>query len=380
MPQRRILLIGGGHSHLEVLRRLAHKPEPGIELTLVSANALTPYSGMLPGLIAGHYTVADSHIDLPALARWMRARFVCDRVVELDLHTRIARLAEGGIEPFDLVSIDIGSAPDSSVPGAREHAIGVKPVDRFLPAWATLRSDAGAGRVHTIVVVGAGAGGVEALFAMQFRLTQTMGGESPRFALVTDQPHVLPEHAPSGRKRRGKLLVARDVVLHTGSGAVAVEAGAVVTANGRRIAADRVVWATSASAAPWLAASALDCDARGFVRVNSHLQSVADPFVFAAGDCASLEPDPRPKSGVFAVREGPPLAANLRRAARHEPLVAYVPQRQALSLITTGNRCAVASWGPFAAEGEWIWRWKDRIDRRFCARYRPPEGPKSPAA
>jgi selenide,water dikinase len=380
MPQRRILLIGGGHSHLEVLRRFAQKPESAIELTLISPNALTPYSGMLPGLIAGHYTVADSHIDLVALAHWARARFVCDRVVELDLYTRIARLAEGGIEPFDLVSIDIGSAPDSSVPGAREHAIGVKPVDRFLSAWATLQTDAIGGRVRTIVVVGAGAGGVEALFAMQFRLTQTMGDEAPRFALVTDQPHVLPEHAPSVRKQLGKLLIARDVVLHTGSGAVAVEAGAVVTANGRHVAADRVVWATSASAAPWLAASSLDCDARGFVRVNSHLQSVADPFVFAAGDCASLETAPRPKSGVFAVREGPPLAANLRRAARHESLVSYAPQRQALSLITTGTRCAVASWGPFAAEGEWVWRWKDRIDRNFCARYRPSVGPRSPAA
>ncbi len=374
MAQRRILLIGGGHSHLEVLRRFAQRPDPGIELTLVSPNALTPYSGMLPGLIAGHYTVADSHIDLPALSRWAQARFVCDRVVELDLYTRIARLAEGGIEPFDLASIDIGSAPDASIPGAREHAIGVKPVDRFLAAWAALQVDAAAGRVRTIVVVGAGAGGVEALFAMQFRLTQTMAGEAPRFALVTDQPHVLPEHPPSVRKGLGKLLIARDVVLHTGSAAVAVEPGAVVTANGRHIAADRIIWATSASAAPWLAASSLDCDARGFVRVNRHLQSVSDPSVFAAGDCATQDGEPRPKSGVFAVREGPPLAANLRHAARHETLVAFTPQRRTLALITTGGRHAVASWGPAAAQGEWVWRWKDRIDRRFCARYRLPEG------
>ncbi len=372
LMRRRVLLIGGGHSHLEVLRRFAQKPDPGIELTLVSPNALTPYSGMLPGLIAGHYTIADSHIDLPALSRWAHARFVCDRAVELDLYARIVRLAEGSIEPFDLVSLDIGSAPDTCVPGAREHAIGVKPVDRFLPAWEALQADAAAGRVRTIVVVGAGAGGVETLFAMQFRLAQALAGEMPRFALVTDQAHILPEHAPSVRKRLGRLLIARDVVLHTGSAAVAVESGAVLTANGRRIAADRVVWATSASAAPWLAASSLDCDARGFVRVNRNLQSVSDPFVFAAGDCATQRGHPRPKSGVVAVRQGPPLAANLRHAARHEPLVAFVPQRLTLALITTGARHAVASWGPIAANGPWVWRWKDRIDRKFCARYRPP--------
>jgi selenide,water dikinase len=372
MPQRRILLIGGGHSHLEVLRRFAHRPDPAIELTLVSPNALTSYSGMLPGLVAGHYTVAESHIDLPALAHWAQARFVCDRVVELDLYTRMVRLAEGSVEPFDLVSIDVGSAPDTSAPGAREHAIAVRPIDRFLAAWVTLQAEAAAGHVRTIVVVGGGAGGVEMLLAMQYRLAQALGGDAPRFALLTDQSHLLPQHSPAVRKYLGKLLVARDVVLHTASAAVAVEIGAVVTGGGRRIAADRVIWATSAAAPPWLAASSLACDERGFVRVNRFLQSVSDPFVFAAGDCATQDGNPRPKSGVFAVREGPPLAANLRRIARHEPLVAFTPQRRALSLIATGAQHAVASWGPIEADGEWIWRWKDRIDRRFCARYRPP--------
>jgi selenide,water dikinase len=376
VAQRRVLLIGGGHSHIEVLRRFALRPDSAIELTLVSPNARTPYTGMLPGLIAGHYTAADVHIDLPPLASWARARFVCDRVVALDLYTRTVRLGEGGLEPFDLVSIDVGSVPDASVAGARERALGVKPIDRFLAAWPLLQDDAAAGKVRTIVVVGGGAGGVEALLAMQYRLAQTLGAEAPRFALVTDAPHVLPEQARSVRKRLGTLLVARDVVLHTGSAVVAVDSGGVVTADGRRIAADRVVWATGAAAAPWLAASSLECDARGFVRVNRHLQSISDPLVFAAGDCAALEGQPRPKAGVFAVREGPPLAANLRHAVRQEALEDYAAQRRALALITTGERRAVAAWGPFAAEGRWAWRWKDRIDRAFCARYRmpPPAG------
>lgn len=372
MPQRRILLIGGGHSHLEVLRRFALRPDSATELTLVSPNALNSYSAMLPGLIAGHYGIADSHIDLAALAHWAQARFVCDRVVELDLYTRIVRLAEGSVEPFDLVSIDIGSAPDMSAPGAREHAIGIKPIDRFLAAWNVLEADAAAGRVRTVAVVGGGAGGVEMLLAMQYRLAQALGEDAPRFALITDQPHLMAQHTPSVRKRFGKMLVARDVVLHTGSAAVAVENGAVITASGRHIAADRVVWATSASAEPWLATSSLACDERGFVRVNRFLQSVSDPFVFAAGDCASQDDQTRSKSGVFAVREGPPLAANLRHAVRHEPLQPFAPQQRLLSIIVTGARHAVASWGPVEADGEWVWRWKDRIDRGYIARYRLP--------
>ncbi len=372
MPQRRILLIGGGHSHIEVLRRFALRSDFSLELTLISPSALMTYSAMLPGLVAGHYTFAESHIDLPALARWAQARLVCDHVVELDLYTRIVRLAEGSVEPFDLVSIDVGSVPEMSAPGAREYAIGIKPIDRYLAAWSTLEADAAAGRVRTIAIVGGGAGGVEMLLAMQFRLVQSLGADAPRFAVITDQPHLMPQHMPAVRKRFGKMLVARDVVLHTGSAAVVVEPGAVITAAGRRIAADRVVWATSASAPSWLARSGLACDERGFIRVNASLQSVSDPFVFAAGDCCSQDGHPRPKSGVFAVRHGPALAANLRRAAHQETLQPFTPQHRILTMITTGARHAVASWGPFEADGAWVWRWKDRIDHDFVARYRSP--------
>jgi NADH dehydrogenase FAD-containing subunit len=147
-----------------------------------------------------------------------------------------------------------------------------------------------------------------------------------------------------------------------------------ITRSGARIAADAFVWATSATAAPWLAASGLACDPRGFVRIDAHLRSPSHPFVFAAGYCASQDGHPRPKSGVFAVRQGPPLHANLVCAARDEPPLPYVPQRTALALIATGGRNAIASWRGLATRGDWVWRWKDRIDRGFMARYRFPAG------
>ena len=372
MPVRRILLIGGGHSHLEVLRRFALRPDAGIELTLASPNALCPYSAMLPGYIAGHYGIAESHVELPALAHWAHARFVCDRAVEVDLYTRIVRLAEGGIEPFDLISLDIGSSPDPSVPGSREHALQLHPTDRFLAGWATLETDAVAGRVGTIAVVGDGGAVIEMLLAMQYRLARTLGADAPRFALVTDAPHILHEQIPAVRKAVGKVLVARDVVLHTGSAVNGVEAGAVVTANGRRIAADRVIWAMPPAGAPWLAGSSLACDARGFVRVNASLQSVSDPFVFAVGDCATPDGTLPRTAGAFPSREGAPLAANLRHAAHHEPLVLFKPRPRVVSVITTGPRHAVASLGPVMTEGERVWRWKDRFEHAYLARYRPP--------
>jgi selenide,water dikinase len=372
MPPKRLLLIGGGHSHVEVLRRLASRRDSTITVALISPDARMPYSGMLPGLVAGHYTYDDAHIDLVSLAERAAARFIRDRVVGLDPGARQAEFAGGTCEAYDLVSIDIGSTPDTSVPGAREHALGVKPVDRFLAAWDTLLADAASERVRSIAVVGAGAGGVEVLLAMQHRMRQSLGHGTPAFALISDQPTLLPVHPPAVRRRFARVLAERGVTVHVGSAAIEVTPEGVRLQSGTMVRADRVVWATAAAAAPWLASSGLACDARGFVRVNAYLQSVSAAAVFAAGDCATQDGQPRPKSGVYAVRQGPALAANLVRAARGEALAPYVPQRQALALISTGDRYAVGARGALVVAGRWVWRWKDRIDRRFMAKYAPP--------
>lgn len=366
----RIVLIGGGHSHVEVLRRFAAAPVAGAELVLVSPDAATPYSGMLPGLVAGHYTFDETHIELGPLAAAAGARFVRDRVVALDLGAQRARLAAAGDEPYDLASLDVGSTPDLSVPGAREHAVGVKPVAAFLEWWRTQELAAGADALRSITVVGGGAGGVELLLAMQFRLADRCRGPLPSFHLVSSEAQLLARHAGGVGRWLARRLAERDVALTLAAPVTAVLPGTLVIGDGRRLPADRIVFVTGAAAAPWLAASGLACDASGFVAVDAHLRSTSHPCVFAAGDCAVQQGFPRPKSGVYAVRQGPPLAANLRAAALGLPLAAYAPQRRALALVSAGDRRAIASYGPLTVAGHWVWRWKDRIDRRFMARYR----------
>jgi selenide,water dikinase len=230
-------------------------------------------------------------------------------------------------------------------------------------------ADAEAQRMRAIAVVGGGAAGIELLLSMQHRAAQLGSTRTPRFVLITDAPEVLPTHPAAARKRIERLLARRGVTVRCASAAVAANPEGIVVANGETIAADRAILATSAIGAPWLAAAGLACDARGFVRVDAYLRSLSHPFVFAAGDCATRDDAPWPKSGVYAVRAGPPLAANLRRAARAESLVAYQPQRRALAIISTGDRHAIASRPPWAIEGDWVWRWKDWIDRRFVRRY-----------
>jgi len=369
----RLVLVGGGHSHIEVLRRLALRPLPELDVTLISPSPLAANSAMVPGLVAGHYSMEETHIDLPPLAQWAGARFVRDSVAGLDLYSKTLALTDGDIEPFDLLSIDIGSTPDAGqVPGAREHTVAIRPAATFLAAWDALRADAASGAVNTIAVVGGGASGVELLLAMQHRMRSDLGDSAPRFALITDQTQLLPDHAPAVRARFGKLLVARGVVLHLNSGAIAVEPGTVITTHQRRIAVDRIVWATTAGSQRWPAAAGLDCDAQGFIRIDNALRSISHHFVFAAGDCATQVGHRRSKSSVFAIRQGPPLAANLRHVLRRETLVSYVPRRPALSLIATGPQRAIASRAPFTVEGEWVWRWKHRSERAYMAQYARP--------
>jgi selenide,water dikinase len=366
----RVLLAGGGHSHVEVLRRMAGAREPGLEATLVSPDPYTAYSGMLPGLLAGHYAFEEAHIHLPPLARAAGVRFVESRIVALDVDAKVALLESGDSMRFDVVSLDVGSTPDLALPGVREHAIGVKPVERLLAGWDAVRRDARAGEVRSIAVVGGGAGGVEVVLSMQHRLASEMEDRAPRWTLITDLPYLLPQHAGGVRSRLASVLRERGIVVHLGSAAVAVEPGEVVIEGGDRIAADRVFWATAPKPAAWLAASGLATDEEGFVQVNDHLQSTSHPFAFATGDCASQEGRSHPRSGLYAVRHGPPLTENLRRFVRGEALARYVPQNLGLSLVGIGGCEAVLSYGPIAIQGIWVWRWKQSIDRRFVARYR----------
>lgn len=367
---RRLLLIGGGHSHVEVIRRWGLQPEPGVTVTLVSPDRHTPYSGMLPGHIAGHYQYEDCHIDLDALCAHSGVARIAATTGRIDLAGRIAGCDHAPDQPFDILSIDAGSTPVlAPIPGAARHGTPVKPVARFLQHWALLRDSArkSAAGLH-VVIVGAGAGGVELALAMQYRIHSDRA--RAHFTLVSDGPTILASHPRGVQRRFAAILRERGIAVRLHSPVVQAEAGVLLLAGGKQLRADHAIWITGAAAPAWPRNCGLQTDNAGFIAVDAHLQSLSHPGVFAAGDIASMAGTPRPKSGVYAVRQGPPLHENLRRALRGEPLVEYRPQPRALALISAGDRYAVASYGPLAFGGRWVWRWKDRIDRTFMQRYR----------
>jgi selenide,water dikinase len=376
---RDLVLVGGGHSHVGVLRMFAMKPEPGVRITVICTDIDTPYSGMLPGYISGHYTFDEVHIDLGRLCAFAGARLVHDAVVGIDRKTQHVICQNRPPVPYDLLSINIGSTPQvRQIDGAQALAVPVKPIAQFNQRWLALMDKARQWPGHrgpmTMAVVGAGAGGVELILSVQYRLRNELKalGRNPedlKFVLLTSGDSILPTHNPGVRARFAKVLQERNVTVHTHAEVVQVSPGCLHTRDGRTFDADETLWVTQAGGPEWLQSTGLALDKNGFILVHPQLQTLNDPLVFAAGDIASFLERPLEKAGVFAVRMAKPLAENLRRSLRGQPLRAYNPQRHWLALISTGNRYALASRGGLGFAGDWVWHWKDRIDRKFMRRF-----------
>jgi len=335
----RLVLLGGGHAHALVLLKFRNFISKHLEVVLVNASPVHTYSGMVPGVVAGHYTAAEAQIDLVRLARDAGARFVQGRVVRLDPAEKQAILDNGEAVGYDVASLNLGSAPAGLAAGA----IAAKPFEEFFVRWRALLEKGP--RAPRIAVVGAGAGGVELAMAMKFALAGR--GE---VVLYSDR-NVFPD-AVADRVRHALARLSIELRM---------DAPAVF---------DATFWVTGPSALPLLRDSGLKTDAQGYVRVDASLRSVSHPDVFAAGDNASLDGPALPKSGVYAVRQGAVLAGNLKNVVRGMAMRDYKPQQAGLSLISCGAKYAIASRGGWSAEGRWAWFWKDWLDRRWVAQFR----------
>lgn len=341
---KRVLLIGAGHAHLVVLRGLAQRPLYGARITIVTPHRRQVYSGMLPGILAGHYRRAKAEIDVAALAERAAVEFEQAAVERIDADKRLVFLKGGDSGSYDFASLNVGSRVDDSMSGA-EHALAVKPYDEFL---------AGLRLAERVAVVGGGAAGAEIAMALRHRGAQV--------TLFSAQPELGPRVVRQLRKRK--------VDYRPGMPVTSIVSGPLVIAGPAKQAFDLVLLATGAAPLRWLGESGLATDARGFVLVQDTLQSVSHPEVFALGDCATLRGAPHPKSGVYAVRHGEALLVNLRRFLIGAPLEPYVPQKKALVLLSCGARYAIAERGDWALQGRLVWWLKDHIDRRWVASFR----------
>jgi pyridine nucleotide-disulfide oxidoreductase family protein len=375
---KNLVLIGGGHSHAIALHLLAAHPLSQVSLTLISDVIDAPYSGMLPGHVGGFYAFEAAHINLKTLAEFAGANLIVDRAIGLDLEKNLVYCDRSSPISFDWLSIDIGSTPaKQEIPGVEEYTIQAKPVPQFLEGWNQFLQTLDSAEPIAIApislgIVGGGAGGVELALTMQFRLRAL----PIKIHLFHRSDHLLNGSSAAVGHRFEQLLSARGICLHLGEQVSAIEPAqnsqnVVVCQSGLRVKCDRIFWLTHAATPLWPQSSGLVTDEHGFILVSDRLQSVSHPHVFATGDIASIVRHPRPKAGVFAVRQGKPLVKNLRRVIAGHPLQSYYPQKRYLALVGTGDRKAIALWGSLCiGPSRGLWLAKDWIDRRFMAQFK----------
>ncbi len=389
---RHLVLLGGGHAHLAVLQDLARSPIAGWEVTLITPYRRQIYSGMLPGWVAGRYAIDECAIALDALAARAGIHLHLAACTGIDLGAETGACSDGSVIAFDRLSIDTGpvasagglmtgdSTPSGSAPG-QKHAhndapsplLAIRPIEGFVSAWPKLldRILANCHRRFNLVVLGAGAAGVELALAIH-RRALVDGISHLHVTLVGSADEPLSGNAKGARRRVAAVLKKRAIGWLGGRRARALHNGQLFFEGGADahspIPCDACLAVTGAVAPCWPAHSRLATDDAGFVRVGPTGQSVSHPAITAAGDIAAYA-DTRPKSGVYAVRAGPVLAHNLRALCTGTKPEEWKPQRRALYLLSTGDERAIAAWGSWAWSGRWVWRWKDRIDRSFVERF-----------
>jgi pyridine nucleotide-disulfide oxidoreductase family protein len=365
---KRLILAGAGHAHAQVLLDWAAKPMKGVELVVVSPQPLAPYSGMVPGWLAGAYRFEDIVIDFPRLCRAAGARWIEAEIVALDAQALHLQLSDGQSLCADVLSLNIGStlhAPQSSdrtVLALRPLSSLQSQLEALLQAWQAAPSGEGL----NLLAVGGGAAGFESVLALTHRFRQLRPDLPVQAALMSKSQTLLPGLHPAAQQAAARALAAAGVAWLAGQDAQAWS----------KHHCGLMLWATGAEAHDWLTdptrRGSLAVSEKGFVRVDAQLRSVSHPRIFAVGDCAHWEAtgQPLPKAGVYAVRMGPVLTANLRAALQGEAMQTYAPQRVFLALLATADGRAIASRGWWAGSGRWAWWLKDRIDRGFIDRFR----------
>lgn len=363
MNERDLVFIGGGHTHALALRMLAMNPIQNVRLTLITDTLMTPYSGMLPGYIAGHYSLEETHIDLNRLCTALNVRLIHARARGIDLAKKEVHLVDQPPIAYDIVSINTGSTPNLQIPGAAEFAVGVKPVSQLTHTWRTLLKQDYHGATPHWTVVGAGAAGIEVVLSIAHRFTQE--NKPIRLSLIQSGHQLLPAYSSSIQKRVKQKLDHFGIELVTEFKVAEVKRHQLIAEDGRQLPIDQSLWCTPATAPTWPEKCGLSVDPEGFIAVNEYLQSTSHSDVFATGDVASMAHSPRPKAGVYAVRSAPFLVHNLRAALKGQSMKPARLQTDFLSLISLGDKTAVGQRNGISLFGSWVWRWKDTIDRKF---------------
>lgn len=362
--KRDLLLVGAGHSNVQVLRAFGMRPDRDIRVTVVAREAHSPYSGMLPGFVYGIYSWEDIHIDLAKLCTFANARLIVDEVLHISPSDNTVKMRGRPALRYDCLVVNTGGEPGIKF-RSHENVTAVKPIGRFTTEWDHIVEQGESGVHRKLVVVGGGPGSVEVALAVRERF-----GSVFDITVVTADPELMIQHNRRVRKIATKTLTRHAIKFEVNFRVASVTDCLVGSEQGAQVECDHVLWVAGVEAPPWIRESGFDVDAGGFLKVDNTLRSTSHRNVFAGGDMVCLVGQERPKSGVFAVREGPILARNARAFLKGKRLRVYNAQRQALAILRLPGNNALASKGPWCVRSKTISRWKHRIDVKFMRRFK----------
>lgn len=356
-----IILVGGGHAHLYCLHQFNKELSLEWNVLLISSSDFQYYSGMFSGFSEGIYTLEDIRVNLKQLAKSSNVSFIQDTITKVDPFTKELLGSSGERYTYDIVSFDVGSQINIPEP-FKSHSLDIKPNFHFAENIVSFRESP-----HP-VIVGGGASGVElALSILAWRNKYQL---QPNVTLISSTC-LLSQQAKSISRKIELIANQKGLHFYTNESVMMVDEQNVVTNTGRKLLQSKVLWLTGPKAPEFFTESNLLHDRSGFLLVNDSLQSINHPDIFGAGDCVTINIYPSlTKNGVYAVRQGPVLWENIKRALSSNTLVSFMPQKRFLSILSTGEDEGLLSYGAMSFHGGMPWKLKQSIDHRFMNQYK----------
>lgn len=354
-----IVLIGGGHAHLYVIKKLLIQATKLYQVTLVSPSRYQYYSGMFSGYIEGLYSEEEIRIDLKKLCERAKITFIQHKAERLDPANNLVFLDNGDSIYYDLISFNIGSF--TNTPANINDGMTIKP-NHVLPKIVQSLKHS-----EHPVIVGGGASGIELSLSLQ-AYRNTRGQKHP--VTLISQSQLLNQYSSKISKQMVRIISKKNIVLSCHTKVISIHDQTVKTSSGVHIPYTSLLWLTGPKASPIFKLSNLQTDEKGFLSVRDTLQSTSHSNIFGAGDCVTIKHYPKlAKNGLYAIRQAPLLWNNIINYLKQKPLEPFQPQKRFLAIISTGNKEGFLIYAPFASHGRWQWKLKQYIDQSFIRSY-----------
>ncbi|WP_273852180.1 NAD(P)/FAD-dependent oxidoreductase [Guptibacillus spartinae] len=357
----KLLLLGAGHAHLHLMKRLQEE-KLDVDVTLVSPSEYQYYSGMFSGYLEGLYHEEEIRIHIPSLTKASGINYINGAAISIDAKSKVVLTEKGDILSYDILSIDIGSLTAGiEIPGARKHALRIKPNYRIEEVANKLWN------ANEPVVIGGGAGGVE----MALALTAKRKYEGKKPVTLISHSTILEKATEKAQMKVKNILQNKGLTVITKEKVSNITSNLLITSGGKDIEYDQVLWLTGPKAPEMFRTSKLPIDHAGYLLVDDTLQVKEYPAIFAAGDCASIKQYPElPKAGVIAVRQAAILWGNIKAFMNETSGYRFKPNSTYLSILSTGQKKGLLLYGNIQVHHHLSWLLKDRIDKKFIERYK----------